>query len=124
MSASAIPRRIVVPPASIGSRFAFTGGNRRPAEPARAAPAPRSQALEVLHEVGRLPGRQAERHAGLIVVDDGAEGREAAVVVVATLRALPEPAQWRRPVHARRAPFGLEGVDADLPGRVQVPARL
>src|SRR4051794_41691147 len=60
----------------------------------------------------------------VVVVDDIAQGGEAAVVVVAPLAVRPEPLERRGAVVAVRRAVGLEGVDADLRRCVAVPARL
>ncbi len=84
----------------------------------------RSQGLQVLDEIGDFLRRKPQSEEAVVVVDDGLEVREPAVVVVAPLGMGPEPSQRRRAIAERGRPIGLEVVDADLGGQVQVRIRV
>src|SRR3954452_5997038 len=79
-------------------------------------------ALQVLHEVLLLARRQPELEAVVVVLNDGGERREAAVMVEAALRLRHDAPQRCRPVTQRRRPARLEVVDADLVSRMEIPA--
>src|SRR6185437_12653378 len=80
------------------------------------------EALQVLHEVALLAGRQMQAEAAVVVVDDIQQGLEAAIVEEATLGPRPETLELRRGVGVVGSAVGLEGVDADLRWRVLVVA--
>src|SRR4051812_22586378 len=96
--------------------------------PGEAPPAPRArtslQRLQKLHQIALLRLAQVQPEVPVVVIDDVAQGGEAAVVVVAPLAVRPEPLERRGAVVAVRRAVGLEGVDADLLGRVAGPGPL
>src|SRR4029450_9156433 len=84
-----------------------------------------SERLQVLDEFGLLLRAQSQVEALIVVIDHVAVGREAAVVVEASLLLCEEALERRRSVELLvRRTAGLEVVDADLLGRVHVPPRL
>src|SRR3954469_9167285 len=87
-------------------------------------PVGRSQGLQILDEVGDFLRREPQSEEAVVVVDDGLEVRESAVVVVAPLGMTPEPAQRRGAIAECGRSIGLEVVDADLGGQVQIESRL
>src|SRR5262249_14203261 len=84
----------------------------------------RSEREEVLFEILHLLLGQGEREVLVVVLDHRSERGEPPVVEESTLLASEEPAERRRTVAALGRAIRLEGIDPDLLGSVQVPARL
>jgi hypothetical protein len=84
----------------------------------------RSKRLQELGEVALCPSPEPEPEGPIVVVDDLTQGAKSSVVVETTLGMRPQTLERRRPVSSLRRAVGLEAVDPDLLGRVQVPARL
>src|SRR5687767_7068544 len=87
----------------------------------------RLERLEELDQVLRLCRRQPQAHEPVVVADDVLQRREAPIVIEATLvdlRRLPERPQGSRAVRTVRGTVSLEGIDPDLLGPVEIPARL
>src|SRR2546427_4556268 len=78
------------------------------------------ETLQKLHQVRLLGGRQRQVQACVVVRDDGAERREAAVVIVG--RVLPQGAQRRGAVFAGRPASREAGIGAHFGGGVQAEA--
>ena len=66
-------------------------------------------------------GRQAERHAGVVMVDDLPQVRNPPVVIKPTLETGEQLIDWRCAVTVVGSSIGLEAVDADLGESVQIP---
>src|SRR6185503_3604377 len=84
----------------------------------------RLKGFQILDEIGLLAGGEAEREGGVVVIDDGAEGREPSVVIEAALLVREEPLERRGPIVFIGRALRLEIVDSDLGGGVHVPAPL
>src|SRR5205085_1753507 len=80
--------------------------------------------LQVLDEVALFRFRESEAEVAVVVVDDRAVVREAAVVIEAAFRAHEESRERRGAVAIVGRARRLEVVDADLGGGVHRPARL
>src|SRR5437764_12656753 len=78
---------------------------------------------QILNQIMSLAGRQSEMEACAVVVDDGSESGEAAIVEEAALRVRKDRADRRRPIPRVRRSIRLKRVDPDLGRRVPVPAR-
>ena len=59
----------------------------------------------------------------VIVIDDLQQRLEAAVMKESTCLVGPEAVQWGGPVTLIGSPVGLEGINADLVPRMQIPSR-
>src|SRR5882724_5075313 len=82
------------------------------------------QRLQELDEIGLLLGAELQMEMVVVVIDHLAQGGEAAVVVEAALGVGPEPLQGGGAVVIVGGAAGLEVVDPDLLGGVQVPPGL
>src|SRR5258708_5384831 len=82
------------------------------------------KSLPVFDKILLLSVAEAQLEERVVMGHHIEQRREAAVVIEPALLMCPEPRQPRRAVHVRRRPVRLEGVDADLVGRVQVVDRL
>src|SRR5438093_12780235 len=79
---------------------------------------------QILNQIMSLAGRQSEMEACVVVVDDGSESGEAAIVEEAALRLRKDRADRRRAIPLVRRMIRLKHFDAALIRRVQVPALL
>src|SRR5262249_24963738 len=83
-----------------------------------------SERLQIFDQVVLLLRGQAQLEEVVVVIPDSGERRKAAIVIEAALLMRPNSLERRRAVAPVGCPIGLEVVDPDLGGRVEVPARL
>src|SRR5262249_54453790 len=89
-----------------------------------AKPTHASYPFQVLDQVALLRAAETEIEMLVVVVDDVAQRGETTIVIEAALLVRPQASKRRGAVHVGRRAIGLEGVDADLRGRMQVVPRL
>src|SRR5947209_924989 len=80
--------------------------------------------FQVLDQVALLRVAETEIEMLVVVVDDVDQRSETTIMVEAALLVRPQPSERRGAVHMGRRAIGLEGIDPDLRGRMQVVPRL
>src|SRR5690242_17689029 len=80
------------------------------------------KAQQILNQVALFRGGQAERHARVVVIDDVVQRGEAAVVIKAAFEMCEEIPNRRSAVASVGCAVGLEVVNANFRGGMQIPA--